>query len=119
MLSVDDIEKIALRTKVCSICGRELEWTYNNKQRASKPETPSLDRVKNEKILTIDNIAIICWQCNISKRNQSVKEFVDYCRKVVEKASEAERVAQVLTEAKADNISITYNTRRNLYVKTF
>ena len=119
MLSVDDIEKIALRTKVCPICGRELEWTYNNKQRASKPETPSLDRVKNEKILTIDNIAIICWQCNISKRNQSVKEFVDYCRKVVEKASEAERVAQVLTEAKADNISITYNTRRNLYVKTF
>jgi len=34
-------------------------------------------------------------------------------------ASEADRVVEALTEAKADNISITYNTRRNLYVKTF
>jgi len=34
-------------------------------------------------------------------------------------ASEADRVVQVLSEAKADNISIGYNTRRNLYVKTF
>ena len=34
-------------------------------------------------------------------------------------AGEAERVTQILTEAKADNISISYNTRRNLYVKTF
>ena len=34
-------------------------------------------------------------------------------------ASEADQVVEALTEAKADNISITYNTRRNLYVKTF
>ena len=34
-------------------------------------------------------------------------------------ASEAERIIEILTEAKADNISIGYNTRRNLYVKRF
>jgi hypothetical protein len=41
-----------------------------------------LDRVDNEDVIRSDNILILCYQCNATKRDRTLKESLDYCRAV-------------------------------------
>lgn len=45
-------------------------------------KSPTLDRLDNEQIIRSDNILILCYQCNATKRDRTLKEFLDYCRAV-------------------------------------
>jgi hypothetical protein len=48
-------------------------------------ESPSVDRLSNSDILTVNNIQIICRRCNTTKLDRTMEEFVDYCKMVAKK----------------------------------
>lgn len=58
----------------CQLCGRKLSWTNTKIQ----DDSPTLDRINNQKSLMLDTIAILCHQCNSTKRNRSIQEFLNY-----------------------------------------
>jgi len=69
---------IAHQTSHCYICHQKLSWFGKPRDTS----LPSLDRVNNEKYLTLDNIAIVCMKCNWAKRQMPMAEFIRYCQKV-------------------------------------
>lgn len=75
----DYIYKLALKTDYCPICGCKLDWCSGN---GCNDESPTLDRIYNEKILNEDNVWIICRKCNTTKLNRTFDEFVEYCSMV-------------------------------------
>ena len=81
-ISVKELEEIGKATSHCSICDCRLSWGGNF---VVKDSSPSLDRVDNEHIISKENIQIICHRCNCTKRDRTMKEFLDYCRAMVEK----------------------------------
>ena len=44
-----------------------------------------MDRLDNEKVIRSDNILILCYQRNATKRDRTLKEFLDYCWAVAKK----------------------------------
>ena len=66
---------------ICHLC--EKEMFFGNRKNLSS--SPSLDRINNGKIISIDTIQIICHECNSIKRNKTMKEFINYCKKIAEK----------------------------------
>jgi hypothetical protein len=81
MLS-SELYQLALKTDVCFVCGRRLDWGLGSKGRMNM-RSPTLDRVDNERVIRRDNIAILCYQCNATKRERTLKEFYEYCSAVV------------------------------------
>lgn len=75
------LTKIAKETKKCYLCNIKLDW--NEKvNKGPLPISPSLDRIDNGKILNRKNIQIICQKCNITKGSRTMKEFINYCKKI-------------------------------------
>lgn len=72
----EELYPIAKQSKYCPICNCKLTWGYGN---GRQNNTPSLDRVNNENILTLDNTQIICHRCNTAKGQMNMKEFIEYC----------------------------------------
>lgn len=79
-VSIEEVEELCRNTPNCKICGIEFKWGEKK-----SIHSPSLDRINNEKILTNDNIQILCWRCNTVKGNMTMKEFIEYCNMVSEK----------------------------------
>lgn len=77
-----DLILIAKNTKKCPICDCKLDWKYGT---GLNDNTPNLDRINNEKILTLDNTQIICWRCNRAKGQMNMKEFINYCKHIADK----------------------------------
>lgn len=78
-----ELEKLALTTIVCSICKNEINWNPENRKIHSL-DSPSVDRINNGTILSLDNIAIVCYSCNTTKQSRTMPEFIEYCKKIVE-----------------------------------
>jgi signal recognition particle subunit SEC65 len=83
-LTIESLENIAKHIINCPICGVKLTWNNGSGQHQS---SPTLDRVNNELYLNQNNIQILCRYCNVTKSSRTMKEFVEYCRMVVEKYS--------------------------------
>lgn len=75
-----ELELLANSTTNCGICGCELDWGKKGKK---KSNSPTIDRINNEKILTVDNIMIVCSYCNVAKSTKTLTEFIEYCRNIV------------------------------------
>ncbi len=79
--SVDWLSKLAFTTTHCNLCGKKLvynaEGIYAN--------FASLDRIDNEDVLTEDNTWIVCYKCNTTKSNRTLKEFIEYCTMISQK----------------------------------
>lgn len=80
VFSVDELVKIV--PVCCSICDRILVWNHKGVPQGT---SPSLDRINNEKILTLQNIQIVCLRCNATKQNRTQSEFEEYCCMVADK----------------------------------
>jgi len=78
----EELCELAQRSPNCAICGMSLKWEV---LRGLAVNSPTLDRIDNGTILTLENVQIVCRRCNTTKQNRTMAEFVDYCRKVVEK----------------------------------
>ena len=64
------------------MCDEPLDWEYGT---GRNDNSPTLDRVNNENILTLDNTWIICSRCNATKHNRTMKEFINYCTMISDK----------------------------------
>lgn len=84
-LTVTELHTIVLTTEYCPICGTKLDYTKGKKH--GKDNSPSLDRINNDDVVTKDNVWVICNRCNRTKSNRSMKEFTDYCVMVASKYS--------------------------------
>lgn len=72
------LEKKAQAVGVCRYCHRTLVWNHSHEGGAQAPLSPTMDRINNELVLTLDNIQIICSQCNTTKGARTHTEFVHY-----------------------------------------
>jgi hypothetical protein len=66
-------------TKYCECCGKVLNLFYTNKNKQwykGNPNSPSIDRIDNNRGYTKDNIAVICWECNHRKTDLTEKDLI-------------------------------------------
>lgn len=68
----------------CELCDKKLEW-FNKKTAFS---SPTLDRLNNENIVSINNVQLICHECNTTKGTKTQKEFIAYCKLIAERHGE-------------------------------
>lgn len=79
-----ELYQLASKTDLCFICGCRLNWQLGNKGKMNR-NSPTLDRLDNESVIRKDNAAILCYRCNATKRERTLKEFLEYCNAVVTK----------------------------------
>lgn len=82
-MTIKELETKAINTPRCSLCHCPLDYTRGKGYISEN--TPTLDRVNNDSILTLESTMIICNNCNKSKSNRTLKEFVEYCQNIVKK----------------------------------
>ena len=80
-----ELSEIAKKIKNCQICNCKLQWNQGNGSGKVKHNSPTLDRINNTNLINKKNIQIICHKCNTSKSNRSMKDFVKYCKLIVNK----------------------------------
>lgn len=74
----------ALDTPDCTICGSPLEW-YPPGTPGCNTNTPTLDRISNERVLTTGNVMIVCNSCNAGKGTQSLDEYIAKCKRIAQR----------------------------------
>lgn len=92
--SVNDLVELAISNPTCYYCNDLLSW-YNN---TTKDNSPTLERLNNDKYLFMDNIAIACHLCNRTKGIRDFNEFTNYCTSIKEKFN-GKDLFQMLEEA--------------------
>ena len=80
-----ELADIARKITVCPICSVILKWNQGGSDGKLKRESPTLDRINNEKILDLQTVQIVCHSCNTTKSYRTMVEFVEYCEMVAEK----------------------------------
>lgn len=58
----------------CDCCGRELDYRLGRGIK-DRMASPSLDRFDSSKGYTVENVVIICWRCNMVKRDATAEEI--------------------------------------------
>jgi 5-methylcytosine-specific restriction endonuclease McrA len=84
-ITTEELENLSKETTHCPYCGIELSWVGNKKL---KFNSPTLDRINNEKELRLDNVEIICYKCNTTKGDRTKEHFLDFCRLIVKRFGE-------------------------------
>lgn len=84
IVSLDYLHRLAEKTDNCSICGVPLDWSTGSKGKGGKDNSPSLDRINNENILSENNVCIVCNKCNTRKHNDTFENFITFCKSVIE-----------------------------------
>lgn len=74
-------------TRYCAICGQELVWCISEKKGLKIKGSPTIDRINNEKTMTLSNIQITCSKCNTMKQDLTMKQFIEYCTLISNKFS--------------------------------
>lgn len=82
-ITVDQLCEIAIKTNNCPICSVDLDWRPFKGTNHSIYNSPTLDRINNEKILNLSNVWIICNQCNMGKGARTLREYIDHCHNVI------------------------------------
>ena len=80
-MTCQELYEMASRTDSCFICGILLDWQLGNKGKMKK-NSPTLDRVENESVIRKNNVLILCYKCNATKRDRTLREFLEYCEGV-------------------------------------
>jgi len=83
-VNINDIQLLAFNTKICKYCGIELNYNVGSKGK-TQFNSPSLDRINNENELNKNNVQIICYNCNATKRSRTHNDFVKYCNMISDK----------------------------------
>lgn len=69
----------------CYICGKELQWINRRGSPGTDDNTPTLDRVHNESIMTLENTKLCCMECNRVKGSKSIEALDLYMIKLLER----------------------------------
>ena len=78
-----DLKELAAkeRAEKRQIYFNSIVWTHRG-QCGPKLSSPSLDRKTDDKILTLENTHIICFQCNVGKNSDTTEGYIQHCRDV-------------------------------------
>lgn len=77
-ITIEQLIALADKTTNCPLCSISFEQWGSEKSFSQ----PSLDRKDNARYLSLDNIWVICSRCNLTKRDRTFKEFVEYCKQI-------------------------------------
>jgi hypothetical protein len=83
-IDVKELAELARKTPQCQLCGTYLAWVRESNAKGALRNSPTLDRTNNENYLTPDNTRIMCYSCNVSKRDRTPAELVIWARKILE-----------------------------------
>ena len=79
-ITVKDVWEIFLKqNRICPLSGEPLHFGTD-----SERQTASLDRIDSEKGYTIDNVQWLHKKVNFMKQQFPEKDFLDWCRKIVQ-----------------------------------
>ena len=59
---------------ICDCCNKKLDYSLGHGRRNNK-DSPSLDRLDNNKGYTKENTRVICFRCNELKNNGTLEEL--------------------------------------------
>jgi 5-methylcytosine-specific restriction endonuclease McrA len=78
-----ELEKLAMITTLCKLCGCILEYGCRiDRKKIWNLKSASADRIDNMKPLNTNNIQIICHQCNSAKGKMSMLEFKKWINQI-------------------------------------
>lgn len=63
----------------CNICGKELHFSVGDKDGKSNIDSPTIDRIDNEQEMNLNNIQLVCMNCNRRKGADTMEDFIEYC----------------------------------------
>jgi 5-methylcytosine-specific restriction endonuclease McrA len=72
-MTMTEIRDILRKEHICTYCGKAISG-----------RDITVDRVDNADYMDRTNIQLVCLDCNTSKNHRTHREFVEYCRHVVE-----------------------------------
>lgn len=81
-ISSNELSILAKKTLRCQLCGENLDWAAD-RGKPLKFNSPTLDRVTNEKHVTMGNIMIVCYRCNMAKGQNSVRSTLDWAMQLL------------------------------------
>jgi uncharacterized protein with PIN domain len=84
LFTVKESEAIAKHTTHCEMCGGDLDFSYGNKGHPINT-SPSVDRIYNERVMTLQNIKIVCHRCNTIKGSMQLGEMYSHLEKMLER----------------------------------
>lgn len=84
-ITIDELTKLAKETKKCIYCSRKLIFQYGKRGGKAEKDSPSLDRIDNENELNINNVQIICFECNDMKGRKTHEGLIKWCKYIVER----------------------------------
>ena len=82
-ITIGELAQLAKKTKECRYCGEKIIFKCGERGGKVKKDSPSLDRINNGNKLNINNVQIICFECNSTKRSRTHKEFIEWCRNIL------------------------------------
>lgn len=80
LFTIKELFLIVKKITHCPICDTKLQFGGRENQKSA-----TLDRINNEKILTLNNIQIICHKCNATKQDRTMPELVEWCNQFIKK----------------------------------
>jgi len=86
-ISVRQLRDIAIQTPLCQYCAKPLKWGSGRGERP-RHDTPTMDRLRNEGVVTTENIRIVCYQCNMGKGQETLEQYIEHCKAVVKHNNE-------------------------------
>jgi len=84
-ITIDELAKLAKKTKECRYCSKKIVFKCGERRGKAEKNSPTLDRIDNEKELNINNIQVICFECNCMKGSKTHKELIEWCKNVLSK----------------------------------
>ena len=81
-ITKDELLEMAKKVEHCPFCNCKLLWVYGN---GLNDNTPTLDRINNEKHLTLNNVQILCHKCNAMKQDKTMEELIEWCGLICKK----------------------------------
>jgi hypothetical protein len=85
LITRQELEEMALKTKECWLCGGNLEYCCPKGDKNFHYNSASLDVKDISKPLNKNNLQIICAHCNICKGMKTIKEFIEYCKLIAKR----------------------------------
>lgn len=79
--TVKELENFAYSFDNCSMCELPINWNNNKIQ----DNSPTLENINCKNLLDLKDVDILCFSCNRTKQDRTMKEFVNYCTYMADK----------------------------------
>lgn len=95
-----DLQLMAIKSFNCDYCRKELDWSGGKRRH----NTPSLENIDLKTELFLEDISIVCWECNSTKSNRTLRDFIEYCKKILPNLIQLEVSRRIVPESSSSAI---------------